>query len=65
MTLEIINKLFLELSQVATAQTQRELIAIQGFEQLARLGNGEHYGNSEGNTLALYWLKKVKRKDTP
>lgn len=61
MELEIVNKLFLELSQFATAQTSRELIAIQALEQLAKLGNGEHYGNSEGNTLALFYLGKIKR----
>jgi len=61
MELDIINKLFLELSQVATAQTSRELIAIQALEQLAKLGNGNEYGNSDGNRLALHYLEKIKR----
>lgn len=28
------------------------------LERLARLGNGEHYGNSEGNCIAIEALKK-------
>jgi hypothetical protein len=43
MELEIINKLFLELSQVATAETEKELLYKQALEKIRR------YPINEGN----------------
>lgn len=43
---------------VAHAQDVTELVA--ALEKLARLGNGEHYGNSDGNMIARDALSKYK-----
>ena len=40
------------------AQNVTELV--EALEKLARLGNGEHYGNSDGNMIALTALSKYK-----
>ena len=36
------------------------LIALEALEKLARLGNGDHYGNSEGNMIARSTLAVLK-----
>ena len=36
----------------------KELLA--ALEKLARLGNGDHYGNSEGNTIARAAIAKAE-----
>ena len=41
------------------AVNQELLVAL---EKLARLGNGEHYGNSEGNMIARAAIAKGKQK---
>jgi len=33
---------------------------VEALEQLARLGNGNHYGNSVGNSIAIEALYKIK-----
>jgi hypothetical protein len=38
----------------------QELLA--ALEQLARLGNGDHYGNSEGNMIARAAIAKGEAK---
>jgi len=38
----------------------QELLA--ALEKLARLGNGEHYGNSDGNMIALAAIAKGEFK---
>ena len=40
------------------AQDVMELV--EALEKLARLGNGEHYGNSDGNMIARTALSKYK-----
>jgi hypothetical protein len=35
-------------------------IALEALEKLARLGNGDHYGNSEGNMIARSTLAVLK-----
>ena len=40
-------------------EVNQELLA--ALEKLARLGNGEHYGNSEGNTIARAAIAKAER----
>ena len=40
------------------AQDVTELV--EALEKLARLGNGEHYGNSDGNVIACTALSKYK-----
>ena len=35
-------------------------IALEALEKLARLGNGDHYGNSEGNMIARNALAVLK-----
>ena len=40
------------------AQDVTELV--EALEKLARLGNGEHYGNSDGNMIARTALSKYK-----
>ena len=34
--------------------------AVEGFEELARLGNGDRYGNSLGNLIAQEYLAELK-----
>ena len=34
---------------------------LETLEKLARLGNGERYGNSEGNTIARAAINKAER----
>ena len=43
-------------------ESNQELL--EALEKLARLGNGEHYGNSEGNTIARAAINKAERKTT-
>ena len=33
--------------------------AVEGFEKLARLGNGDRYGNSEGNVIAQSYIAEL------
>ena len=37
--------------------------AVEGFEELARLGNGDRYGNSLGNMIAQEYLAELKGED--
>lgn len=39
-------------------ESNQELLA--ALEKLARLGNGDYYGNSEGNTIARAAIKKAE-----
>ena len=34
--------------------------AVEALEKLARLGNGDRYGNSDGNTIACTTLAELK-----
>ena len=34
--------------------------AVEALEKLARLGNGDRYGNSDGNTIARTTLAELK-----
>jgi hypothetical protein len=43
-------------------EVNQELLA--ALEKLARLGNGGHYGNSEGNTLARAAIAKAEGAKT-
>jgi hypothetical protein len=41
-------------------------IAVKALDKLARLGNGAHYGNSDGNIIAQEVLAQIKeRKEQP
>lgn len=42
-------------------QVNQELV--EAFEKLARLGNGDQYGNSEGNMIAREILAKHKEQE--
>ena len=33
--------------------------AVEGFEKLARLGNGDRYGNSDGNVIAQRYIAEL------
>ena len=44
--------------ELKTAQDVTELV--EALEKLARLGNGDHYGNSDGNMIARDALSKYK-----
>lgn len=35
-------------------------VAVEGFEELARLGNGDRHGNSFGNLLAQNYIAELK-----
>ena len=37
--------------------------AVESLEKLARLGNGDLYGNSDGNMIARITLAKLKGKE--
>jgi len=37
--------------------------AVEALEKLARLGNGERYGNSDGNMIARTTLAELKGQD--
>lgn len=39
---------------------RQQAVLVEALEKLARLGNGEHYGNSEGNCIAIAALASVK-----
>jgi hypothetical protein len=45
-------------------EIKRELakldMVVDVLERIARLGNGDQYGNSEGNIIAIELLKKLK-----
>jgi hypothetical protein len=42
-------------------QTQEALkMAIEALDKLARLGNGDSYGNSDGNCIAIKTLKAIE-----
>ena len=42
-------------------QTQEALkMAIEALNKLARLGNGDSYGNSDGNCIAIKTLKAIE-----
>lgn len=45
-------------TELKTAQDVTELV--EALEKLARLGNGDHYGNSDGNMIARDALSKYK-----
>jgi hypothetical protein len=49
-------------SRKAREVAQSLLEANEVMEKLARLGNGEQYGNSEGNMIARRWLEKHNRR---
>lgn len=38
---------------------ERLELAVNTLEKLARLGNGDHYGNSDGNCMAIQCLNKI------
>ena len=35
-------------------------MAVEGFEKIARLGNGDRYGNSDGNVIAQKYIAELK-----
>ena len=37
--------------------------AVEALEKLARLGNGDHYGNSDGNMIARTIVAELKGQD--
>jgi hypothetical protein len=48
------------LTQAQAALTEcGALECLEALEKLARLGNGEHYGNSDGNMIAREAITKV------
>ena len=46
------------IAPVASHELVRELV--EALDKLARLGNGQHYGNSDGNCIAQAILAKAK-----
>lgn len=38
-------------------------VMIDALEKLARLGNGDRYGNSTGNSMAIDALAKLRRRE--
>ena len=49
----------LMLDRVQTAEDKLAK-AVEALEKLARLGNGDRYGNSDGNTIARATLAELK-----
>jgi len=49
----------LMLDRVQTAEAKLAK-AVEALEKLARLGNGDRYGNSDGNTIARTTLAELK-----
>ena len=58
MKTETIDKLFLELSQITTAYTEREAIMRDALFKIAKLGNEPLYGTAIGNVMAIDALTK-------
>ena len=58
-TTEPVREMLLMMNDKAIKQAAliQELLAT--LEKLARLGNGEHYGNSDGNMIALAAIAKA------
>jgi hypothetical protein len=55
-----ISKRAEEINIVHARQMKQALgVALAGLETLSRLGNGEHKGNSEGNTIAQDTLDRI------
>lgn len=65
METEMIDKLFLELAQVTTAITPKEVVMMDALQKLAKLGNEPLYGNSVGNSIALDALKNIGDLSSP
>jgi uncharacterized Zn finger protein (UPF0148 family) len=49
-----------ELEHKCNRLERQQAVLVEALEKLARLGNGEHYGNSEGNCIAIAALASVK-----
>jgi uncharacterized Zn finger protein (UPF0148 family) len=49
-----------ELEHKCNRLERQQKVLVEALEKLARLGNGEHYGNSEGNCIAIAALASVK-----
>jgi len=58
-TLYIQNKTIVEIGEARFKLLYEKEIMIAALDKLARLGNGERFGNSEGNCIALDALRKV------
>tara|TARA_R110000868_G_scaffold82306_2_gene232493 strand:- start:172 stop:552 length:381 start_codon:yes stop_codon:yes gene_type:complete len=66
-----LRRLYDEVQQLKSDLSEEVLISnamlevkdelLEALEKLARLGNGEHYGNSEGNTIARAAIAKAER----
>ena len=49
-----------ELADRIEAMTAKLAKAVEALDRLARLGNGDRYGNSEGNVIARTTLAEIK-----
>ena len=49
-----------ELADRIEAMTAKLAKAVEALDRLARLGNGDRYGNSEGNVIARATLAEIK-----
>ena len=65
--LEVKNYNLMDLSYVehkrAMTAEAKLAKAVGALEKLARLGNGDHYGNSDGNMIACITLAELKGQD--
>jgi hypothetical protein len=49
-----------ELADRIEAMTAKLAKAVEALDRLARLGNGDRYGNSEGNVIAQTAIAEIK-----
>ena len=49
-----------ELADRIEAMTAKLAKAVEALDRLARLGNGDRYGNSEGNVIAQTTIAEIK-----
>lgn len=47
-----LHEQIVDLEQQLEAAERRNAELVEALEKLARLGNGDHYGNSQGNMIA-------------
>ena len=67
MTEDLVKRLRTSLSMLAQEEAADRIEeleaklekAVEGFEELARLGNGDRYGNSFGNLIAQRYIAEL------
>jgi exonuclease VII small subunit len=62
--LDAANKARAHVMKMAVKKQAKLFKAVEAFEKLARLGNGDRYGNSDGNMIARATLAEIEGEQT-